>query len=36
LIAYSSIIDEAASRKAVLAEPELRLVSSQVKMPRVV
>ena len=34
LIAYSSIIDEAASLKAVLAKPELRLVSNQVKKSR--
>jgi hypothetical protein len=34
LIAYSSIIDEAASLSAVLAKPELRLVSNQVKKSR--
>ena len=34
LIAYSSIIDEAVSLDKVLAEPELRLVSNQVKKSR--
>ncbi|MDQ2768730.1 MAG: amidohydrolase family protein [Gemmatimonadota bacterium] len=34
LIAYSSIIDEAVSLDAVLAKPELRLVSNQVKKSR--
>jgi imidazolonepropionase-like amidohydrolase len=34
LIAYSSIIDEAVSLDKVLAEPDLRLVSNQVKKSR--
>ena len=34
LVAYSSIIDEAVSLDKVLAEPELRLVSNQVKKSR--
>jgi imidazolonepropionase-like amidohydrolase len=34
LVAYSSIIDEAVSLNKVLAEPELRLVSNQVKKSR--